>query len=244
MPTNSVTVAGNPLENYGARMQANPVISHTRDVETFQGRQRSTMLPVKNLITGMVLKARIDFFGSASTRAMNRSNFESLFRSQTMPVEIDILDGFFYRSVLKTTADCGTAYDLINTVEYTFQVTRHKTPVTIEFRGSNTVNCISNVDKTDCILTIDGAGAADAEVAITFNSLNYYISNVLTTGGDIILDGINKRFLIGTQNVASLIEWRDFPFLVPGNNSIAIYVGASMAPSNLQCSFSYTPTFL
>ena len=244
MPTNSVTVAGNPLENYGARMQANPVISHTRDVETFQGRQRSTMLPVKNLITGMVLKARIDFFGSASTRAMNRSNFESLFRSQTMPVEIDILDNFFYRAVLKSTVDCGTAYDLINTVEYTFQVTRHKSPVTIEFRGSSTVNCISNVDKTDCILTIDGAGAADAEVAITFNSLNYYISNVLTTGGDIILDGINKRFLIGTQNVASLIEWREFPYLVPGDNEIAIYIGAGGAPSTLRCSFSFTPTFL
>lgn len=245
MPTNSgVTVAGNLLSSYGAHMQANPVISHTRDVETFQGRQRSTMLPVKNLITGMQLKARIDFIGTASARAMNRSNFEALFRSQTDPVVIDFLDGFFYRAVLKSSTDCGTMYDMINTVQYVWQVTRHKDPVTINFLGSNTVNCISNVDKTDCILTIDGAGAANAEVVITFNSLDYYVSNTLTTGGDIILDGINKRLLVGTRNVASLIEWRDFPFLVPGNNSIAIYVGASMAPSNLQCSFSYTPTFL
>lgn len=250
MPTNSgVTVAGNLLSSYGAYMQANPVISHIRDVETFQGRQRSTMLPVKNLITGMQLKAKIDFIGSASARAMNRSNFEALFRSQTDPVVIDILDGFFYRAVLLSTTDCGTMYDMINTVQYVWQVTRHKDPVTINFRGSSTVNCSSNVDKTDCILTIDGAGAANAEVVININysldyHIGYYISNSLTTGDDVILDGINKRFLIGTRNVASLIEWRDFPFLVPGNNSIVIYIGASTAPSNLQCSFTYTPTFL
>ena len=111
MPTNSgVTVAGNLLSSYGAYMQANPVISHIRDVETFQGRQRSTMLPVKNLITGMQLEAKIDFIGTASARAMNRSNFEALFRSQTDPVVIDVLDGFFYRAVLKSSTDCGTMY--------------------------------------------------------------------------------------------------------------------------------------
>ena len=148
MPTNTVTVAGLPLTDYAAHMQANPVISHTRDVETFQGRQRSTMMPIKNLITGMRLKAKIDFFGSASARAMNRSNFEALFRSQTT-VEINILDGFFYRAVLLSSTDCGTVFDLINTVEYVWQVTRHQTEVTIISSSSFSLrfNCSSNVDR-------------------------------------------------------------------------------------------------
>lgn len=247
MPTNTVTVAGLPLTDYAAHMQANPVISHTRDVETFQGRQRSTMMPIKNLITGMRLKAKIDFFGTASARAMNRSNFEALFRSQTTPVEIDVCDGFFYRAVLLSSTDCGTVFDLINTVEYVWQVTRHQTEVTIGSSSSHSLsfNCSSNVDRTDCCIEINQAYQQGTEsISVEMNGLEWWIYHKDNPNNEkIVLDGINKTFLIGTKNAVNLIEWEDFPFLYPGSNTMEVFVDG--APfSNAPVTIRYTPTFL
>ena len=246
MPINSgVTVAGNLLSSYGAYMQANPIISHIRDVETFQGRQRSTMLPVKNLITGMQLKAKIDFIGTAATRAMNRSNFEALFRSQTDPVVIDILDGFFYRAVLLSAADCGTVYDMINTVEYVWQVTRHTTSVTKNLVNGITINCISNFDRTDCIIEIAaGYFGGEDSLLITINGYRWGIQGLDNPQEKaIVLDGINKRFLIGNDNAANVISWQDFPFLVPGDNTIGVSVSGYPVTTAFG-TVSYTPTYL
>lgn len=245
MPINCVTVAGHPLTDYGAHMQANPVISHSRDVETFQGRQRSTMRPIKNLITGMQLTARIDFIGTASVRAMNRSMFEALFRSQTNPVEIDILDGFFYRAVLISEADCGTAFDLINTVEYVWNVTRHTAPKTISLTSENRIYCTSNYDRTDCCVEISAGFFGSSEIlTVKINGYDWWIDGANNPNEErIVLDGINKVFLIGSTNAASLITWTDFPFLVPGLNVIEIYVNG-FSTSGLNGVVTYTPTFL
>ena len=246
MPTNTVTVAGFPLTDYAAHMQANPVISHTRDVETFQGRQRSTMMPIKNLITGMRLKAKIDFFGSASARAMNRSNFEALFRSQTT-VEIDILDGFFYRAVLLSSTDCGTVFDLINTVEYVWQVTRHQTEVTIISSSSFSLrfNCSSNVDRTDCCIEINEEYQHGTEsIHVEMNGLEWWINYEDNPNNEkIILDGINKTLIKKKKNAVNLIDWTDFPFLYPGSNRMEIYVDG-VPFVNAPVTIRYTPTFL
>lgn len=247
-----VTVAGRPLGELGAAMQAGPTVSRIRDVETFQGRRRSTILPIKNLITGMRLTARIDFVGSNEDRAMAQSSFEALFRSQTETVEIDILDGFRYSSVLLSSADCGTVGELITTVEYVWAVTRHKDPVAVVLRESNTIFCASNVDQTDCVITVDGgifemaADAGFSTVSISLNGLDWYIPTSANPDcGDLVLDGVNKTYSVDGANVVSAVSWTDFPFLVPGSNTLNVFIGGVPLPQSVICGkCEYTPTFL
>jgi len=61
--------------------------------------------------------------------------------------------------------------------------------------------------------------------------------------GDIVIDGVNKIFTVGSKNVGSLMLWTDFPYLVPGENVLRLSVeGVVVGKKSAQ--ISYTPTFL
>ncbi len=107
---------------------------------------------------------------------------------------------------------------------------------------------MSNVDRTDCVITI-AAGFFGGEIDVD-NQLDLYLNGYCWSiqGRDnpneeaIILDGVNKRFLIGSTNVAQKIYWTDFPYLIPGENKIEISVNGIPSVSFIG-SVAYTPTF-
>lgn len=241
----NVTAAGRSLSEFDAKMLSYPQFSKTYDVETFQGRQRSTMIPLKNLITGMTMTARIDFSGTNAARTAAQSEFEALFRSQTQPVEINIGDGYFYRSVLLSAVPILTSAEQITTVEYSWRVTRHKTPVLVSLYGQNRLVCPSNVEHTDCVLTILDGAQQGYLLSVELNGLEYIVQSADNPNNEeIVLDGVEKTFKIGGASATQKVEWKDFPFLVPGENIINFYLDTAPASHVLFATVSFTPTYL
>lgn len=245
LESGTVTIAGRRLSDFCAKMLSYPQFSKTYDVETFQGRQRSTMSPIKNLITGMSMTARIDFTGTNEARTAAQSAFEALFRSQTQPVEIDIGDGYFYRSVLLSAVPILTSEELITTVEYSWRVTRHKAAIEISLYGENRLWCPSNVDRTDCVLTILDGVQQGYLLNVKLNGLEYTVQSADNPENDeIVLDGVGKSFKIGGASATQKVEWRDFPFLVPGENVIDFFLDTAPVAHMLFAKVSFTPTYL
>lgn len=242
-----VKIAGKELTEFCAKMQSYPEISPCDvDANVFQGSNRSTVQLLSNRRGKRSLKCKIDFFGKSNfERTMHQSRFESLFLG-TEPIVIDIGDGFWYRGVLTDIGKPSTDHELITTVEYTFQVTRHMgQEVTIDITQTNDVifNCVSNVAKTDCVITLADQFRPDGthNVTVEMNGYRWYVDHGFD--GGLVIDGVNKRFLINNQNAASEVKWTDFPFLTPGENNLKVYVDG-VVPPGIFAHVNYTPTFL
>jgi len=238
-----VTVAGKDLLEFDAKMQSYPEISSCKvDANIFQGANRSSIQLLSNRRGQRTLKCKIDFFGDNYNRTLHQSEFEALFLGSE-PVVIDICDGYWYRAVLTDIDDPSTDHELITTVEYTFAVTRHiGDEVTIEIAGANdfVFNCNSNVAKTDCIVRIADQYADPENVTVALNGYEFSVNGL---DSDLVLNGVDKTFLIGGANAAGRVIWTDFPFLVPGENHVSVYVGG-VIPYGINASVSYTPTYL
>ena len=83
-------------------------------------------------------------------------------------------------------------------------------------------------------------GGAERTV-IQLNGLEWSYEPALT--GDIILDGVNKTFTVAGKNVTSKIAWEDFPYLIPGENTINVLVNGVVV-GNKNAEVIYTPTFM
>lgn len=239
-----VTVAGRPLSDFGAKMQSWPSFSKTMDVEVFQSRGRASMQPLKHETSAMFMRAFVDFWGDNAERIRNQSRFEALFAKDTETVEINIQDGFWYRAVLISSGESSTQHELFTTVEYRFQVTRHKDPVSVDLSNPNVlIWCTSNVRKTDCVITIPESYLEDCEYSIhvVLNGLEWWYDPNDGNTGDLILDGINKVFKRGATNITNAVEWTDFPYLVPEENEIKVYVDGAWPLTTAHV--EYTPTF-
>ena len=239
----AVTVGGHLLSDFYAKMQASPSFVRQREVETFQGRQRSTMLLLQNLNKSLIMQCKIDYFGTAIQRAAGQSEFEALFQSSE-PVVIDIMDGFWYNAVLLSASESVSSYQYITTVSYQFRVTRHKPAVTEELEMTEVIKCSSNVDRTDCIITVSAGFMDGSDLTLTLNEYSWTIHGIENPNDEqIVLDGIHKVFKIGTQNAAQKIIWTDFPYLVPGDNTISVVVNG-VFPGGVNGSIEYVPTFV
>lgn len=237
-------IAGKRLSEFDAKMQSYPEISSCAvDTSVFQGANRSSLLLLHNRRGLRQMRCVIDFIGEDNARRTERqSAFEALFLGAE-PVQIDIGDGFFYNAVLNDISPPKTEGELITTVEYEFYVTRHKQEITALAQGENyKLYCISNVRRTDCIIRLPYIGMGEAhDIEVKLNGLNWIYAPTLTD--DLILDGVHKIFLHGSTNVTSDILWTDFPYLVPGENSLSLFInGVVLFGKFFQV--TYTPTFL
>lgn len=239
-----VMIAGRELSEFCAKMQSYPEISACEvDTGIFQGVNRSSMQLLHNRRGVRYMDCKIDFFGDNYERTLHQSEFEALFLG-TEPVVIDIGDGFWYRAILTEIGDTFTERELIATVEYRFQVTRHRgSQITTQVIPNDAqIFCQSNVARTDCIIRILYANLGGAkQTVIHLNGLAWSYAPTLT--GDIILDGVNKTFTVAGKNATSNIIWEDFPFLVPGKNTLRVGVNGVVV-SNKSAEIIYTPTFL
>ncbi len=239
------TVNGRRLSEFVAKMQSYPMITAAQPItETFKGAHRSSMQLLSNRRGAMHLECFIDFYGSNVERTQHRSEFDALLIGRE-PVTIDINDGYFYRAVCEEIGEPYTERELLTTVKYRFQVTRHRTPVEMPFvlgkGAADTFFCESNVERTDCVLTLHPPAGGISGFYVTLNGLTWSYAPELT--GNLVLDGVNKTFTENGANVAALLRWTDFPFLVPGQNRIQFGWSEGIG-LDILCDVAYTPTFL
>ena len=239
-----VTVSDRNLSDFCAKMQSYPEITSCDvDAVIFQGSDRSTLQLLNNRRGQRQLTCKIDFFGRNNyERTKNISDFEALFLLKE-PIRIDIGDGFWYRGILTKIGAPETDHELITTVEYTFAVTRHfGNTVVLSLNSANDEKffCTSNCAKTDCILRLKTSTASNHSVGFHLNGFTWWFQH---GGNEITVDGINKIFSIDGQNAGSTVSWDDFPFLVPGENTLSISV-EGVVPVSIKAEVEYTPTFL
>lgn len=202
------------------------------------------MLLLSNQIEALTMRCKIDFFGTNEERTAHQSNFEAMFQAHA-PFELIIGDGFRYQAVLTSSSDGLTDYEFVTSVQYQFRVTRHLAPVSQQIDWNNNIICSSNVDRTDCKIKI-ASGYADGEnMVLTLNGYSWTIyGNDNPNDEEIVIDGINKVFTIGGRNAAGLIQWTDFPYLIPGQNTIQVNIAGFIIHEGLRATIEYVPTFV
>lgn len=240
-----VKIAGRELNDFQAKMQSYPEISSAEvDSGVFQGSDRSALQLLHNRRGRKFLTCKIDFFGKDNfERTTRQSEFEALFLGPE-PVCIDFGDGYWYRAILTKIGEPETQYELITTIEYKFQVSRHRGGEVIASVVPNdaVIFCQSNVSKTDCVIRVlyEQMGEA-SQIGVELNGLAWFYDPMID--GDLVIDGVNKIFTVDGRNVGSTMNWTDFPYLVPGENRLKLSVQGAVV-SKKAAQISYIPTFL
>lgn len=242
---NDVTINGKPLRLFGAKMQMWPDVGACEiDTGIYQGAGRSQLHQIQNRRGGRTMKLRIDFLGVVEQRTENQSSLDALFASG--PVEIDWGDGYLYRAILSGAGTPQADHNVLCTVEYTFRATRHRTARCLMVTAPATVRCLSNVPLTDCRIRIpfDSALQSVSGLQVILGSSGWYYGGEIT--GDIVLDGIDKSFTMGSKVISQDLQWSRFPVLVPGDNTVRILRDTEEAtePMEHDVEIVYSPTFL
>ena len=129
--------------------------------------------------------------------------------------------------------------------DVTFTGLRQKEEVTVSTQsdiGAGVV-CQSTFPRTDCVIRLPRAllnGAS--QVAVELGDQSWFLTMPFTGNQDLVLDGVNKIFLLGGQNVTAQMDWEDFPYLVPGHNSVAVFINTVGVTRGVE--IKYRPTFL
>lgn len=243
-----VTVNGHELEEFHARMQSWPEITACEiDTGIFQGVGRSTMHLLQNRRGVRYMTCLIDFM--APEWAARISAFDALLARGA--VEIDLGDGYLYRSILVSESAPKVAGETIATVEYRFQVMRHWPELTASVTTTLTatpvsVYCQSNFPRTDCRIRLpyDAALGAVTGIQVVLGGLGWYYHG--SPSYDLIFDGINKVFSHGAVPVSNQVTWREFPYLAPGTNKVELWIDNEVATEPFQhaVEITYSPTFL
>lgn len=241
MKRHDVFIAGHKLSEFRAKMQSYPSFSSDIDSDIFHGSERSSMQLLHLRRNAMHMTCVIDYRGDNAERTARQSSLESLLIAPE-PVKIDIGDGFHYLAILEKTGNGTTLGEICTSVEYTFRVTRHKDEVAITTPSSghyNHVFCTSNVPKTDVKVYIPYVqGVTGFNVRI--NDLVFGYAGTMT--GSLLLDGMNKIFKMGSNNITNVLEWTDFPYLIPGDNEILFEANGVTVDTG--CSVRFLPTFM
>ena len=246
-----ITVAGRDLAEFRAKMQSWPEIAAC-DVDTgiFQGVGRNTMHLLQQRRGARSFTCTIDFWGDTPLEwAANISAFSALV--STGAVEIDIGDGYLYRAVLLEESAPVVVGEVVATVEYKFQVVRHWPQQTIRLTTSATedtvIVCQSNYPITDCKIYLPYIGNASG-----LDGFRLMINNVAWSYGEeptapVTLDGINKIYAMGGTTISTALVWSDFPFLLPGQNTISLWEETASGEGGRIAAvmeITYVPSFL
>ena len=249
-----VTVNGRDLSEFSAKLNSDYEISGPEiSADTWQGRNRSTLLLLGQTYGLLRIRLPIDFWGSSKTDAMEKiADFNGTTKGL---IELDLHDGFVYKCVLTEIGAPEWINDELCTADYEFVGTRTKNPVTVSGKTPLTIINPSTVEKTDCRITIEAAFPASLNfVSIwltTGNLLNgtYLAFTIDVSGGEyendgvFIIDGFNKTITYNGGALPTKIDWEDYPYLVPGNNLILV-AATRNAGDGLAASVEYVPTFI
>lgn len=248
-----VTVNGRDLSEFSAKLNSDYEISGPEiSADTWQGRNRSTLLLLGQTYGLLRIRLPIDFWGSSKVDTMEKiADFNGTTKGL---IELDLHDGFVYKCVLTEIGAPEWVNDELCTTDYELIGTRHKGPVVLSGKTPLAIANPSTVDRTDCRITIEASFPAANEVVsiwLTTGSLiKTFLSFVINvTGGEyeqngaLVIDGFNKTITYNGNALPTEIEWQDYPYLAPGSNTIFV-LGKGGAGSDLDISVEYIPTYI
>ena len=239
-----ITVNGHDLKEFSAkllteyRLGACAVTS-----DTFQGDSRSTMLLLGQTYGTMELVLPLEFWGQ--DRGDTVDCWSRFCRAVSGKVELDLGDGFLYACCVTDLGEPQWITDGWMSVDVTFRGLRQKPQVTISAQTTlgASVSCTSTYPRTDCVLTIPQALLAGAtQAAVVLGENKWFLNMSFSDDAELVLDGVNKVFLLNGENVTAQMSWEDFPYLVPGENRIAVYINTIRVTQGIE--LTYRPTFL
>lgn len=239
-----IRVNGHDLAEFSAKLLTDYYLGAceiTSDV--FQGTSRSTVLLLGQTYGTMEVVLPLEFWGSS--RGDTVACWSRFCGVVTGAVELDLGDGFLYACCVTDLGQPQWICDGWMSVDVTFRGLRQKPQVTISATSAfgTAIQCASTFPRTDCTITIPKlllAGATQAEVVLGRN--RWLLNMDFSSQAELVLDGVNKVFLLNGENVTAQMDWEDFPYLVPGENPIGVYINTLGVTQGIE--LTYRPTFL
>ena len=184
------------------RVSASPVKS-----EYWQGRNRSQFALLSQTFGLKEISMTVVFDGRGAEQvALHKSEFDAALWGK---FEIYMPNGFTYSAILDDAGELEYMGNERGKAKYQLVGIQHKPLVTVT---SSPFTCGSTVPLTDCIITATATAASGSIGDIDFAGL--------TIGDIIMIDGINKRFLVDGVDAATKFDWIDFPSLTRGTNTL------------------------
>ncbi len=242
--TGGINIAGCDLREFSARLQTGYTMGACQlTTDTFQGTDRSSLLLLCQSCGTMELVLPLEFLGT--DRRETVAGWSRFCQAVQGAFDMDLGDGYLYHCVVTDLGRPAWIAEGWLTTDVTLQALRQLSEVTISTRSTAdaSVYCSSTYPKTDCVITISGAVLTGAEqVSVVLGENSWYLNTAFSGTADLILDGVNKRFLLDGENVAARMDWQDFPYLVPGENPMVVAVNAIGITNGV--TIAYRPTFL
>lgn len=190
----------------------------------WQGRNRSQFALLSQSFGLKEISMTVVFDGlDAEEVALHKSEFDAALWGK---FEIYMPNNFTYSAILDDAGELEYMGDERGKAKYKLVGIQHKPLVTVT---SGTFTCASTVPFTDCIIT-----ATTTATSGTIGDIGF---SWLEIGDIIVIDGINKRFIVNGVDSATSFTWIDFPSLVRGTNTI-LTTGVSGA------TIQFYPTYL
>lgn len=244
-----IYIDGHDLSEFRAKLESDYSISgYSVENHINQGPSRSSCLLLRQNIGALTLRLPLNFYAGSKRETMEcLSAFNALCQGT---VEIDLSDGFAYTCVLTEIGETAWLGDCFCAVDYTFSGVRHKEAMTLEGPAPLALENAATFPRCDCVITLKNLKCTSAVPVILRLSdgsrtfLTWKIdtgSGLYGAGGDLVLDGVNKRNLYRGGNIPTgTMTWTDYPYLVPGRNTVSLSGGLAGAELRI----AYVPAYL
>lgn len=237
-----ITVNGQDLSEFSAKLLTEHKLGACEiRTQTFQGSSRSTVLLLEQQAGMLEIRLPLEFWGES--RGDTAEKWSRFCQAISGTVELELQDGFEYCCCTEDFGAPEWITDQWMSVEVTLRGMRHRPEVvlTMETALGETVNCLSTYPKTDCVVTLT-VPAGTEETCVRLGALEWYLTKPVTKDAVLVLDGVSKRFLLDGKNITAQMTWEDFPYLIPGENSVAVFLDTIGMTRGVE--LRYRPTFL
>lgn len=244
-----VYVSGHDLSEFSAKLERNYTVSGC-GVENHwnQGPSRGSILLLRQNFSPLSIRLPLHFYAGSKRETMAQlSRFNALCKGT---VTLDLGDGFFYRCILTEIGETAWLGDDFCAVDYTFSGIRCGEKTTLEGAAPLQLYNRATFSKSDCVITLkDFKLKSSVPVTVTVSDgkttfLTWKLDTaggLYQAGGDLVLDGVNKRNLYGGGNIPTgTLDFFDYPYLKPGTNTVSVSGGLSAADIRID----YVPAYL
>lgn len=242
--TDGIMVNGHSLSEFSARLLTNyQTGACALTTDTFQGLSRSTILLLGQTFGAMEIVLPLEFWGTSRRDTVEK--WSQFCHAASGAVELDLRDGYIYACCVTDFGKPAWISDGWLSVDVTLRGLRQKPAVTVSAQSTigASVLCESTFPRTDCVLTLPSAVLQGAEmVNIELGDNAWYLEMEFPAPAELVLDGVRKIFTLNGENITARMQWEDFPYLVPGENSIGVYINAIGVTRGVE--LTYWPTFL
>jgi len=229
-------IDGTPLKNYGAVLSNwNPGTPSISNMIT-PGEDYSFPVLLHSEITPKALTARVHIIGKNYAEASRKMSALILALNKT--TDLQMPDGFYYRSVLTEVSDLEWTNRHIAEFTLAFQSVQHGPYISISPYTAGTPIYYSGTAPAGAKIEFDAPeDMQDMTVSIGTNEIQLI---TIPSDAHIVLNGIEKIITQNGENKFADTNLVDFPALEPSETAYAIQV--SKPVSNL--SVGYYPTYI